>query len=658
MTVPEEEVLQGEVKRLLDMGAITPVHAPSPRCVIIPTFLLQKEGKDRPIFDYRIVNAFLDVDRFKMETVEAVIESMPRGGWAAKVDLQDAYLHVPLREEDKDFLCVEALGKVYRPNVLLFGLSPGPLVFTKLGRVPITVLRYRGIMIFMYLDDVLIHAPTKKECAEHTSEAIHLLQALGFKIRWAKSQPFPTQVMDFLGWQLDYKAGSVALALHRVVKTKKVLRQFLAASDHTLRELSSVVGLLMSAQKGLKFVRMLARGAQHAMNRELSLETPWDAQMAISAEVREDLKQVLLNLDEWNGISTIPTPTTLQFRTDASGTGWGGNSMHLGDLLRVRGPWEAEEVARHVPSITKSAIAQAIASGCLTKVVHIGILEALAILLTLNALAERMQMQGQQLLLLCDNMSVVYYLNRQGGTRSPAMSVIARAIWELVTSWGSGLVSEHLPREFNVIADEDSKAKYSRNDWKLNPRWFQMLDAEWGPHHVDTFASALNHHLPRYCTWEADSMALAQDAFSISWAGMNVWINPPWVLIGRILNKVIRDGCDATLITPHWPSQPWFPTLLELLCGAPILLPHTEDLFLPGRTMNQTGVGLPQWDRTVAWRLCGDASRRRDIVRQSLTDWPWLVDPPRGSPRTPSGDDGVAGVKRDQWILFDQTYLG
>jgi hypothetical protein len=38
--------------------------------------------------------------------------------------------------------------------------------------------------------------------------------------------------------------------------------------------------------------------------------------------------------------------------------------------------------------------------------------------------------------------------------------------------------------------------------------------------HIDLFASAMNHKLPTYCSWQRDPKAWALDSLSIPWAGM------------------------------------------------------------------------------------------------------------------------------------------
>ncbi len=50
---------------------------------------------------------------------------------------------------------------------------------------------------------------------------------------------------------------------------------------------------------------------------------------------------------------------------------------------------------------------------------------------------------------------------------------------------------EWVPREENSFANEVSKLLIP-DDWKLAPKFFNMLEAKWGPHSVDLLASSDN----------------------------------------------------------------------------------------------------------------------------------------------------------------------
>ena len=51
-----------------------------------------------------------------------------------------------------------------------------------------------------------------------------------------------------------------------------------------------------------------------------------------------------------------------------------------------------------------------------------------------------------------------------------------------------------------------------------------------------------------------------------------VYAHPPPVLLGRLPSKILQDDVEAALVVaPFWPSQPWFPTLVDMAVDVPLL---------------------------------------------------------------------------------------
>jgi hypothetical protein len=84
------------VESLLDKGAIVHIDHPGPgfysHIFVVPK---KQKGSWRLIIDLSRLNRFLRVPHFKMETRSIAAAMLPRD-WAASLDLQDAYLHVPV----------------------------------------------------------------------------------------------------------------------------------------------------------------------------------------------------------------------------------------------------------------------------------------------------------------------------------------------------------------------------------------------------------------------------------------------------------------------------------------------------------------------------------------------------------------------------------
>ena len=75
-----------------------------------------------------------------------------------KIDLKDAYFAIPLSVKSRKYVRFQWKGLLYEYCCLCFELPPTPLVFTKLLKVPISLLRNLDVRIIIYLDNMLLMA--------------------------------------------------------------------------------------------------------------------------------------------------------------------------------------------------------------------------------------------------------------------------------------------------------------------------------------------------------------------------------------------------------------------------------------------------------------------------------------------------------------------
>ena len=158
-----------------------------------------------------------------------------------------------------------------------------------------------------------------------------------------------------------------------------------------------------------------------------------------------------------------------------------------------------------------------------------------------------------------------------------------------------------MPRTENERADAISNFSDS-DDWQLKRSFFADLDRRWGPHGVDRFATHLNclcqNFWSRY--WCPGTQGI--DSFSVSWAGVVNWINPPFGMIGRVIQKLRADRAVATVIVPFWRGRHWWCLVapdgshLSEYVRDWVWLRSVQDTFLPGeRSGNQTPQNAPGW---------------------------------------------------------------
>ena len=119
-----------------------------------------------------------------------------------------------------------------------------------------------------------------------------------------------------------------------------------------------------------------------------------------------------------------------------------------------------------------------------------------------------------------------------------------------------------------------SRLLNENTEWRLAPLVFHKIVTLFKvTPEIDLFASALNHQVPKYISWNPDQEAFAIDAFSISWANIKFYAFPPFSLIGASILKIKQEGASGVMIIPLWNTQFWFPMMVSLLQDFPVILP-------------------------------------------------------------------------------------
>ena len=169
------KALEKEFQDLLLKRAIE--QAPQTPGFYSRLFVVQKDsGVWRPIIDLSTLNTYIASQHFHMETPQSVLRSIRKGDWMISLDLQDAYLQVPIHPESCRYLCFTMGGVPYQFRVLCFGLATAPQVFTRL-MAPISAILHRyGIRMLRYLDDWLILAESRTTCLQARDRLLQLCE--------------------------------------------------------------------------------------------------------------------------------------------------------------------------------------------------------------------------------------------------------------------------------------------------------------------------------------------------------------------------------------------------------------------------------------------------------------------------------------------------
>ena len=174
----------------------------------------------------------------------------------ASIDLSNAFFSIPLHKDSKKFCSFEFKGNKYNFNILPFGPTSSPRIFTKIIEPIISHLRSKNIKVFAYLDDIFLCVQSQDILKIHVNIVINLLNDLGFYVYFEKSSIVPSHTLVHLGYIWNSLDMSISLPSDKMIKTMKFV-YYLIHNECSLREISSFLGLVVSHSSAFKFSPLL-----------------------------------------------------------------------------------------------------------------------------------------------------------------------------------------------------------------------------------------------------------------------------------------------------------------------------------------------------------------------------------------------------------------
>ena len=86
---------------------------------------------------------------------------------------------------------------------------------------------------------------------------------------------------------------------------------------------------------------------------------------------------------------------------------------------------------------------------------------------------------GQTVLVQTDNMTVLHYINKLGGTKSLSLCNLTIDLINWCTSHKIDLIAKHIPGVQNTLADMLSRKIYPYYEWEICDRVIQKLFKVW-----------------------------------------------------------------------------------------------------------------------------------------------------------------------------------
>ena len=102
--------------------------------------------------------------------------------FGAVIDISDAYYHISVHKKARRFTRFMVDGIVYEYLGLPMGLCCSPRIFTRVSKFVCDWLRKRGVIVIIYIDDLLVLGSSYKDCLKHVTMLLKLLKKLGFLV--------------------------------------------------------------------------------------------------------------------------------------------------------------------------------------------------------------------------------------------------------------------------------------------------------------------------------------------------------------------------------------------------------------------------------------------------------------------------------------------
>nr|CAH7718718.1 unnamed protein product [Callosobruchus chinensis] len=144
------------------------------------------DGGVRPVLNLKRLNAYLHPKKFRLLNHLKVPTFLQPNDFLVKLDLSQAYFHVPMQPRHRRFLSIVYKDQILQWTCLPFGLASAPLAFARLSNWVASRLRDMGLKIIVYLDDFLLAHQDPVILQEQAEQAITFLMNLGPSLEYGK----------------------------------------------------------------------------------------------------------------------------------------------------------------------------------------------------------------------------------------------------------------------------------------------------------------------------------------------------------------------------------------------------------------------------------------------------------------------------------------
>lgn len=204
-------------------------------CLMVPKLSSPPEArKFRLVIDFRKINDCLRKFPYAAERMDDIIERLGKSSIFSSVDVINAFYHIPLHPDSRDYCSFSVGNKSWRFTVMPQGLAVSPDHFNKVFSFILDGII--GKNVFIYFDDCIIHAESRKEHDEALVKVLQRFHQYGVKLSIEKCEILQKE-LQFLGHVIREGTISASPRLIKAVvdfprpKNKTEIQRFLGLTN-------------------------------------------------------------------------------------------------------------------------------------------------------------------------------------------------------------------------------------------------------------------------------------------------------------------------------------------------------------------------------------------------------------------------------------------
>jgi hypothetical protein len=308
-------------------------------------------------------------------------------------------------------------GKTYFDTAVPFGWRHGSAACQRITDAIRYILYKYGIITINYIDDFMgiVPAYDADRAFQLTS---YILNEVGL-ITSVEKTVYPTYVTTCLGIVINTRLHTLSIPIDKLKTIIALCKRYINSSKITKNQIQSLLGSLIYMHKAIIPARLF-------VNRIIVLlkSAPDKGYIKISQDCKRDLHWFIACAELYNGITKFDTTQEsahYDVYVDASGVGLGACVNNMVYTFPIDGKRD-----------------------------NIAYWEAINVLFALRTWAKLFQ--HRIIRIHCDNKAAVSIFNTSRGTDC-TLQAIARNIWLLAATYDMRLHFEHIPGQYNCVAD-------------------------------------------------------------------------------------------------------------------------------------------------------------------------------------------------------------